>query len=72
VHLAWATTTSPELAIIDALGRVAILTFSIALNRPFSVRRWEADLVDDLHAVVGAYWLSLVPQGRQVSPAVSY
>ncbi|AEO65863.1 uncharacterized protein THITE_2143523 [Thermothielavioides terrestris NRRL 8126] len=63
VHLAWGPQAFPELAIIDALGRVTILSFSVTLNRPYPiVRRWDADVVDDLHAVVGCYWLPLVLQ----------
>lgn len=66
-HLAWASTPSPELAVIDSVGRVTVLTFSISLNRPYLNRRWDADLVDDLHAIVGCYWLPLVPQSKQVT-----
>ncbi|KAF6814593.1 mediator of rna polymerase ii transcription subunit 16 [Colletotrichum sojae] len=66
VHLAWASTASPELAVIDATGRVSILTFSMNLNRPFATRKWDQDPVDDLHAVVGCYWLALAPpQSKQ-------
>lgn len=65
VHLSWSSTSIPELAIIDAVGRVALLTFSIALNRPYFFRKWDADPVDDLNAIVGCYWLSLTPPGRQ-------
>ncbi|KAK4044534.1 hypothetical protein C8A01DRAFT_31320 [Parachaetomium inaequale] len=57
VHLAWSPTMSPDLAVIDALGRLTLLGFSIANNQPYPVRRWETDVVDDLHAVVGCYWL---------------
>jgi len=65
-HLAWAPTSSPELAIIDAVGRINILSFSITLNRPYGGRRWETDAVDDLNAVVGCYWLPLLATpGRQ-------
>ncbi len=52
---------------MDAVGRVAILTFSTNLNRPYQQRTWEADPVDDMHAVVGSYWLPLLPQSKQVS-----
>ncbi|KAK4168613.1 hypothetical protein QBC43DRAFT_103265 [Cladorrhinum sp. PSN259] len=65
VHLAWAPTSNAEIAIIDALGRIAIANFPITLNRPFTARKWDADPVDDLHAVVGCYWLPLgQPPGR--------
>ena len=67
VHLAWATTGNPEIAIFDSAGRVTILVFSTAVNKSFQVRKWDADPIDDLNAIVGCYWLSLMPQGRQVS-----
>ncbi|GAB1311111.1 Mediator of RNA polymerase II transcription subunit 16 [Madurella fahalii] len=67
VHLAWSPTTTPDLAVIDALGRLTILTFSITLNRGYLARRWDADPVDDLHAIVGCYWLPLgVHPSRQL------
>ncbi|KAK3945310.1 RNA polymerase II mediator complex subunit Sin4 [Diplogelasinospora grovesii] len=66
-HLAWAATSSPELAVIDAVGRIYILSFSISLNKAYPVRKWDSDAVDDLNAVVGCYWLPLgLPQNRQV------
>jgi mediator of RNA polymerase II transcription subunit 16, fungi type len=65
VHLTWAGTGAPEIAVFDSAGRVTILAFSLTLNRPFLVRKWDADPIDDLNAVVGCYWLSLMPQGRQ-------
>ena len=68
VHLAWAPPSTHEVAVIDAVGRISILSFSITLNRPYMMRRWEADPIDDLHAVVACYWLPLnVTPGRQVS-----
>ena len=67
VHIAWAPTSAYELAAIDALGRIAILTVPTALNRPQPGRPWDADPVDDLHAVVGCYWLPLgVQPNKQV------
>jgi mediator of RNA polymerase II transcription subunit 16 len=66
VHLAWAGQSSPELAIIDSVGRVSILSFSITLNRPYPVRKWDQDSADDLQAVVGCYWLPLASSSRQV------
>ncbi|KAM5355943.1 hypothetical protein ACJ41O_002589 [Fusarium nematophilum] len=65
VHLAWAGTSSPDLAIIDAVGRVCIVSFSISLNHPFLQRKWDTDPIDDVHAVVGAYWLSIAPSNQQ-------
>jgi mediator of RNA polymerase II transcription subunit 16 len=66
VHLAWAPNLTPELAIIDSVGRVIFISFPFTLNRPFLSRKWEGE-PNDLHAVVGCYWLNLSPHGRQVS-----
>ncbi|KAK8872909.1 RNA polymerase II mediator complex subunit Sin4 [Apiospora arundinis] len=67
VHISWAPTQTSELAVIDAAGRVMILNFSTNLNKmhPPS-RRWEADPLDDLHAVVGTYWMNPMPSHRGV------
>ena len=64
VHLSWAPTQSSELAVVDAVGRVLILTFNTNLNRPATYRRWDGDPIDDLHAVVGTYWLNTMPSHR--------
>jgi mediator of RNA polymerase II transcription subunit 16 len=70
VHLAWAPTLTPDLAVLDAHGRITVLGFSLTNNQPYPVRRWETDVVDDLHAVVGCYWLPLgTAQNKQVSHA---
>lgn len=66
VHLVWAGTSSPDLAVIDAVGRVSIVSFSISLNHPFPQRKWDADPTDDVHTVVGAYWLNVSPPNQQV------
>ncbi|RGP70630.1 mediator of rna polymerase ii transcription subunit 16 [Fusarium sporotrichioides] len=65
VHLIWAGTSSPDLAVIDAAGRVAIVSFSISLNHPFVQRKWDADPIDDAHTIVGAYWLTVAPSNQQ-------
>jgi mediator of RNA polymerase II transcription subunit 16 len=75
VHLAWASTSSPDLAVIDSVGRVFILTFSITLNRSYVARKWDNDAADDLNAVVGCYWLPTFQQVKAgwhvvYSPAV--
>lgn len=68
VHLAWSSTPTPELAVVDAVGRITILNLGIMLNRPFITRKWDADPVDDLHVVVGCYWLPLFNPRQQYSP----
>ncbi|KAH7196805.1 mediator complex, subunit Med16 [Fusarium flagelliforme] len=65
VHLLWAGTSSPDLAVIDAAGRVTIVSFSISLNHPFPQRKWDADPTDDVHTVVGSYWLTVAPTNQQ-------
>lgn len=67
VHLEWGSTNIPELAIIDAVGRVVIVSFSISLNHPFITRKYDTDPIDDANAVVGAHWLAVAPQNQQVS-----
>lgn len=67
VHLAWSGTPTPELAVVDAVGRITILNLGIMLNRPFITRKWDADPVDDLHVVVGCYWLPLFNPRQQYS-----
>lgn len=69
VHLLWAGTSSPDLAVIDAAGRVTIVSFSISLNHPFPQRKWDADPTDDVHTVVGSYWLTVAPNNQQVRAA---
>ncbi|KAM0504405.1 hypothetical protein ACHAP8_002813 [Fusarium lateritium] len=65
VHLTWAGTSTPDLAVIDAAGRVIIVSFSITLNHPFVQRKWDADPIDDVHTIVGAYWLTVAPSNQQ-------
>ncbi|KAF5626550.1 mediator of rna polymerase ii transcription subunit 16 [Fusarium tjaetaba] len=72
VHLVWAGTSSPDLAVIDAVGRVSIVSFSISLNHPFPQRKWDTDPTDDVHTVVGAYWLNVSPPNQQASYNVMY
>ncbi|KAL7945985.1 mediator complex, subunit Med16 [Trichoderma barbatum] len=72
VHLEWGTANVPELAIIDAVGRVVIVSFSISLNHPFVTRKYDTDSIDDANAVVGAHWLAVAPQNQQKSYNVLY
>ncbi|KAH6608645.1 hypothetical protein Trco_001991 [Trichoderma cornu-damae] len=72
VHLEWGSTNVPELAIIDAVGRVVIVSFSISLNHPFVIRKYDTDTVDDANAVVGAHWLAVAPPNQQKPYNVMY
>lgn len=69
-HLAWSPTGS-ELAAVDSAGRVAILQIFSSLNKPTLVRPSPTGFTDDLHAIVGCFWLNLGPvQNRQVSHSI--
>lgn len=59
-HLSWSPTGS-ELAVIDAAGRVTILGLFSSLNKPTLHRASQVDPADDLHRIVGSYWLNLAP-----------
>lgn len=66
VHLEWSGTSVPELAVIDSVGRVTLMNFSISLNSPFVSRTWDSDSVDDVNTVVGCHWLPVAPPNQQV------
>ncbi|GAP84915.2 putative mediator of RNA polymerase ii transcription subunit 16 [Rosellinia necatrix] len=70
VHLSWGPANS-ELAVIDAVGRVLLLNFNSDLNRPLVSRPWEGDAVDDLHTIVGTYWLNQLPANSRFYPTYS-
>lgn len=70
VHLSWGPANS-ELAVIDAVGRVLLLHFNSDLNRPLVTRRWDGDAVDDLHTIVGTYWLNQLPAHSRFYPTYS-
>ncbi|KFY19349.1 hypothetical protein V493_08002, partial [Pseudogymnoascus sp. VKM F-4281 (FW-2241)] len=59
-HLCWSP-NGADLAAIDASGRIAILNLAQSLNKPTFTRNSNVDPIDDLRAVVGAYWLNLSP-----------
>lgn len=65
VHLSWGPASS-ELAVVDAVGRVLLLNFNSDLNRPLVSRRWDGDAIDDLHTIVGTYWLNQLPANSRV------
>ncbi|UKZ66623.1 uncharacterized protein TrAtP1_007795 [Trichoderma atroviride] len=72
VHLEWGSATVPELAVIDAVGRVIIVSFSISLNHPFVTRKYDTDPIDDANAVVGAHWLAVAPSNQQKPYNIMY
>ncbi|KAM0462954.1 hypothetical protein ACHAPV_003077 [Trichoderma viride] len=72
VHLEWGSANIPELAVIDAVGRVIIVSFSISLNHPFVTRKYDTDPIDDANAVVGAHWLAVAPSNQQKPYNIMY
>jgi mediator of RNA polymerase II transcription subunit 16 len=71
VHLEWAITNNPELAIFDASGRVALLIFSTTITHPFLVRKWDTDIVDEMQSIAGAHWLPVAPNTQPAAAANS-
>ncbi|KAI1504605.1 RNA polymerase II mediator complex subunit Sin4 [Biscogniauxia marginata] len=67
VHLSWSPANS-ELAVVDAVGRVFLMSFNADLNRPSPIRKWDGDPIDDLHSVVGTYWLNQIPSNTRFHP----
>ncbi|CZT50349.1 uncharacterized protein RSE6_11318 [Rhynchosporium secalis] len=59
-HLSWSPTGS-DLAVIDAAGRVTILSMFSGLNKSGMSRLCQNDSADDLNGVVGCYWLNQAP-----------
>lgn len=72
-HLSWGPNGS-DIAVIDAAGRVAILSVFSTLNKPTLSRLGQGDPSDDLHAVVGSYWLNTgtLPPNRPVRLETPY
>ncbi|KAI0206278.1 RNA polymerase II mediator complex subunit Sin4 [Astrocystis sublimbata] len=70
LHLSWGPANS-ELAAIDAVGRVLLMSFNNDLNRPMVSRRWDTDPVDDSHTIVGTYWLNQLPANTRFHPTYS-
>lgn len=70
-HISWSPTGS-DLAVIDAAGRVTILSVFSSINKPSLSRPCQVDPIDDLHGVVGCYWLNQAPYppGRPVRPTM--
>lgn len=59
-HLAWSP-TGCDLAIVDAAGRITIATIFASLNKPTMTRLGSVDPADELHSIVGSYWLNVAP-----------
>jgi len=69
VHLAWSEASPPQLAVIDSIGQVAILTFSETLNDPTISRRWDGEyLPAGNNEVVGCVWLQPPPALKESQP----
>jgi mediator of RNA polymerase II transcription subunit 16 len=59
-HLCWSSNGS-DLAVIDSAGRIAILTTGNFINKPNFTRSSQMDPIDELHSIVGAHWLNILP-----------
>ncbi|KAH6719322.1 mediator of RNA polymeras-like protein II transcription subunit 16 [Leptodontidium sp. MPI-SDFR-AT-0119] len=59
-HISWSP-TGTDLAVIDAAGRVTILSVFSSINKPSLSRPCQVDPADDLHGVVGSFWLNQAP-----------
>lgn len=57
VHLEWAETNNPDLAVFDSTGRVSLLLFGAIVNHGHLVKKPDSDVIDDTHVVVGCHWL---------------
>lgn len=57
-HVSWSPTGS-ELAVIDSVGRVTILAIFSTLNKSELKRPAQFDPVDDLHRIIGTFWLHI-------------
>ncbi|THV55740.1 hypothetical protein BGAL_0004g00630 [Botrytis galanthina] len=68
-HLSWSPTGS-ELAVTDSAGRVTLLQIFSSLNKPMMCRPCGPEPADDLHAVVGCFWLNLGPFQNRSAPRV--
>ncbi|KAI9840522.1 MAG: mediator complex subunit [Thelocarpon superellum] len=69
VHLGWSHSGS-ELAVVDTMGRVAILSVAVAMNRFLLSRPGDTLQEDDLGAVAGMIWLQVDRQFPVYRPAV--
>lgn len=50
--------TGNEMAVIDAVGRIAIVGISNCINKYGMIRHAVRDQVDDLHALAGCHWFN--------------
>jgi mediator of RNA polymerase II transcription subunit 16, fungi type len=65
VHLSWSH-LGTDLAVIDAAGRLMIFTLYLVLDRMNAARTHLTDHEDELSAIVGMHWLSILPHEKRV------
>jgi hypothetical protein len=68
IHIAWGH-LGTDLVVIDTAGRVSIFTTIYALARMSPARGVLVDHEDEMGAVVGMHWLSLIPHQQKVGPS---
>lgn len=54
---------------IDAFGRVCFVNLAVHANKAAYIsRKWDSDAQDDLHSIVGCFWLPIhVGSNKMVS-----
>ncbi|KAF2198211.1 hypothetical protein GQ43DRAFT_443542 [Delitschia confertaspora ATCC 74209] len=64
VHLSWSH-LGTDLAVINSAGRLIMFTAAFALDRMILARQHFVDQEDEMGAVVGLHWLSILPHEKQ-------
>lgn len=64
VHISWGH-IGTDLAVLDAAGRIFIFTNMYALGRMMMTRVSTIDQEDEMGAVVGMHWLSIIPHQQR-------
>ena len=65
VHVEWSNMGN-ALAAADSSGRVSVYVQGYALNQMVLARSSQADPDDEMHALVGLFWLPVFPQQQKV------
>ncbi|OCL01533.1 hypothetical protein AOQ84DRAFT_443946 [Glonium stellatum] len=60
VHISWGH-IGTDLAVLDAAGRIFVFTSIFALGRMVMTRAPAMDQEDEMGAVIGMHWLSIIP-----------
>jgi mediator of RNA polymerase II transcription subunit 16 len=69
VHLSWSY--GPDLAVVDAAGRVMVFSCSMALDRMLYSRADVAHPEAEVDGVVGMHWLAIHPYEAKVRAVIT-